>query len=103
MGFNLPPGIEVHHIPGNRPEDLEYEEFHEHIEKMLSESIGEQRCAHFFDYIDKGDWEEVLREYVDIAAGLAAAKAVMVERYELDLAKEFEGEKKEVSNEANDT
>jgi len=76
-GFNLPPGVEVHHIPGNRPEDLAEEKFLDTVEKMLEESIGEQRAAHFFDYVTKGDWEEVLYEYVTIAAGLSAAKANM--------------------------
>lgn len=90
-------------IPGNRPEDIELEKFHNTVIKMLEASIGESRAAHFFDYIDKGDWEEVLMEYVEIAAGFAAARAVIESHYELDLAKEFEGEKKEVNNEASDS
>lgn len=48
-GFNLPPGVEVHHIPGNRPEDIELEKFFDHIETMLGESIGEGRAARFFE------------------------------------------------------
>ena len=82
-GFNLPPGVEVHHIPGNTPEDEKYDKFHEHVEKMLESSIGEQRAQHFFDYIEKGDWEEVLREYVDIAAGFAAARVIMDQSWDI--------------------
>lgn len=89
-GFNLPPGCEVHHIPGNRPEDQAYEKFHETIDKMLGESIGEQRADHFFNYIEAGDWEEVLVEYIDIAAGLAAAKAIIEGNYVRELEKEHE-------------
>jgi hypothetical protein len=37
-GWNLPPGCEVHHIPGNRPEDLEDEAFWGAIEIKLSET-----------------------------------------------------------------
>lgn len=76
-GFNLPPGVEVHHIPGNRPEDEAEDKFFERVNKMLEESIGEQRANHFFDYIDKGDWEEVLWEYASIAAGVATAQTLM--------------------------
>lgn len=83
--FNLPPGVEVHHIPGNRPEDDNYERFHNSIQKMLEESVGEQRAAHFFEYIDKEDWEEVLIEYVDIAAGLAAAQTLIEVTYEKEM------------------
>jgi hypothetical protein len=32
---NLPPGVSVSDIPGNRPEDLEWEEFHEWIDKLV--------------------------------------------------------------------
>lgn len=89
-GFNLPPGVEVHHIPGNRPEDEAYENFHNTIQKMLEESVGESRADHFFKYIDDGDWEEVLVEYVDIAAGFAAARAVMESNYLREMEKEHE-------------
>ena len=78
----MPPGVEVHHIPGNRPEDERYEKFHEHIQQMLEESIGEARAAHFFEYIDKDDWDEVLTEYIDIAAGLSAAQTLIEMTYE---------------------
>jgi hypothetical protein len=78
-GFNLPPGVEVHHIPGNRPEDVAEDKFFEHVDKMLAESIGESRADHFFDHIGKGDFEEVLREYASIAAGLASATALIEE------------------------
>lgn len=84
-GFNLPPGVEVHHIPGNRPEDDNYERFHTNIEKMLEESVGEARAAHFFEYIDKGDWEEVLIEFIDIAAGLASAQTLLEVTYEREM------------------
>ena len=79
-------------IPGNRPEDVEYERFHEHVEQMLITSIGYERTKHFFDYIEKEDWEEVLREYVDIACGLAGAKAIMEMNIELELRKTDEAD-----------
>lgn len=82
-GFNLPPGVEVHHIPGNRPEDEALDNFYDTIDKMLEETIGEQRASHFFDYIEKGDWEEVLREYVEIAAGFAAARAIIHQSWDI--------------------
>lgn len=84
-GFNLPPGVEVHHIPGNRPEDIERDNFFNRVQQMLEESIGSSRADHFFDYIDKGDWEEVLQEYVEIAAGLAAAKAMIEANVEREI------------------
>ena len=33
-GFNLPPGCEVHHIPGNRPEDLAEEAWWEKLGEL---------------------------------------------------------------------
>jgi hypothetical protein len=98
MSSNLPPGVEPHMIPGNTPEDVEYENFHTRVEQMLEEDIGPSRSANFFGYIEAGDWEEVLRTYVDIAAGLAAAKAIMEANYEREMARELEGD-----NEANDS
>jgi|SRR5215469_408423 len=95
---NLPPGVTESMIPGNRPEDEAHDKFIEHIFTMLGESIGEQRAKHFFDYIDKEDWEEVLLELVDIAAGLGAAKAVMEAQYEADIERLLKERGDETSN-----
>lgn len=46
-GFNLPPGCEVHHIPGNRPEDLEEEAFWDRLSELL-----EQHGLHFEDLLE---------------------------------------------------
>ena len=37
MGWDLPPGVSLHHIPGNRPEDVEDEAFWTEFEKQLTE------------------------------------------------------------------
>lgn len=36
-GFNLPPGVSVNDIPGNRPEDVEDDRFWEEFEKLFGE------------------------------------------------------------------
>lgn len=92
MNNNLPPGVSVNDIPGNRPEDFEYELFHTTVEKMLATVAGKERVRRFFEYIDQGDYEEVLREYVDIAAGLAAARAVIETKLSEEMAKMWEEE-----------
>jgi hypothetical protein len=37
FGWDLPPGVSLHHIPGNRPEDLEDEAFWEEMYKQFKE------------------------------------------------------------------
>ena len=33
-GYNLPPGVTEEMLPGNRPEDIEWDEFHEWIDDI---------------------------------------------------------------------
>lgn len=35
FGWDLPPGVSLHHIPGNRPEDMEDEAFWEELYKQF--------------------------------------------------------------------
>jgi len=51
-GWNLPPGCEVWHIPGNRPEDVAWDEAVEALtEAQVVEWCTEARhdCAHWDD------------------------------------------------------
>jgi len=63
MESNLPPGVTEGMIPGNRPEDAEWEEFYEKLPEMLEDlsveeaasavRIGVKAIMEFRSYRDK--------------------------------------------------
>lgn len=53
-GFNLPPGCEVHHIPGHRPEDERHEKLAEAFDRDLGDLVK--------DYIERGLDVETIKE-----------------------------------------
>lgn len=52
MASNLPPGVSESDIPGNRPEDVAYEEFWEHLNRKFKEKHGVYPPAHSDETID---------------------------------------------------
>jgi len=52
MSSNLPPGVSEHMIPGNRPEDLEIEEFFERLEEKLVVRCKQQKIVNRDDLFD---------------------------------------------------
>lgn len=60
MASNLPPGVSVSMIPGNRPEDIEDEAFWETLDAKLIENG-----------IDLPEFTDELTKVVDVARGLA--------------------------------
>ena len=49
-GFNLPPGVSVSMIPGNRPEDMEEEAFWELLLEKLEEECGKRSIVNRADF-----------------------------------------------------
>ena len=73
MSSNLPPGVSENMIPGNRPEDLEYEHFWD----TLIDRVGDLSGAPSFWY--EQDW---LITVVDMAAELSYDKGMADGRME---------------------
>ena len=46
MGYNLPPGVEEHHLPGSRPEDAEIENASAELAEELKEVIDHYRAQY---------------------------------------------------------
>lgn len=65
-GFNLPPGVNVSDIPGNRPEDLAEERFWEELEKRFEKNFPQYQRA-IVNLTDIPHVEDALREYVTLA------------------------------------
>lgn len=66
-GFNLPPGCEVHHLPGNRPQDEAFEKL---VENTIEEIEGlihglAADCAEFegFEFDTADILDAVFGEY----------------------------------------
>jgi hypothetical protein len=66
-GFNLPDGCEVHHLPGNRPEDEAFEklveEAIERIEELLQLLVAEIDEYEGFDFDTADVLDAVFNEY----------------------------------------
>lgn len=58
-GYNLPPGCEVHHLPGNRPEDVAWDEFWE------SDKPFEIYIEHFGHKVKDDDVNIIYGKYND--------------------------------------
>jgi hypothetical protein len=55
---NLPPGVTDDMIPGNRPEDIEFQDAYDDITMLISRILEGAR------YIDKFDIRDILEEIV---------------------------------------
>lgn len=60
-GWNLPPGVNVSDLPGNRPEDIAAEEFWNAFEEKLAE-----KDIHVSDGSDKEMIEGTIYDHIDI-------------------------------------
>jgi hypothetical protein len=75
-GFNLPPGVSVNDIPGNRPEDLREEAFWDKVDAKFIEEVGEVEAESAL-----GIWATNLRlgelftKYVNIARYIEGQEA----------------------------
>jgi len=75
-GFNMPPGVSPNDIPGNRPEDLEYEAF-------MEERILNSDCEEFRDLLAK-----LGEEYGMDAPLFALSRKIMEEVHKDPIARE---------------
>lgn len=64
MNDNLPPGVTEAMIPGNRPQDMEYEQIIDSITTFIEEGIGRSM------YHDKKDIPYILRALLEEYDGL---------------------------------
>jgi hypothetical protein len=59
FGWDLPPGVRVSDIPGNRPEDQAAEAFYENMYAQFPEGMGE----HWKSAIAGWAWEQMGKAY----------------------------------------
>ncbi len=55
MPSNLPPGVTDNMIPGNRPEDIGWDEFHEWIDDIANQ----------YDIFDPWEFKEIILEALE--------------------------------------
>lgn len=95
-GFNLPPGCEVHHIPGNRPEDEAEDAFWEALDQKMIETVGDDRYQELQALIDEQyDVGELVRTYVGLARDLGYRQGEDDTRLAYDMAAAYEEERKQ--------
>lgn len=68
-GFNLPDGCETHHIPGNRPEDIVWEQAWEELDM-------DDICAQHFEECDHARYTSPLTGGIHKYKCVACAKDV---------------------------
>lgn len=61
FGWDLPPGVRESDIPGNRPQDVAYQEEFERLmdEEDLSEEEAEAALRDWDPYDDEPDWDSM--------------------------------------------
>lgn len=78
-GFNLPPGCETHHIPGNRPEDEAEEQFWSALFERLDAAPEEimSKLGDDFDVLNEEPWVTVILAARDVGwdTGFAEGRA----------------------------
>lgn len=62
-GFNLPPGCETHHIPGNRPIDRIWDKWFENNIDEVFEEYEEEKLTD--DAVKEYDKNKTFRSYAD--------------------------------------
>ena len=79
-GFNLPPGCNDRDIPGNRPEDEEYENFIEELSKQKWAQMKEKRFEQMAEYLWKLKGEAYNRGYQEGTQDAAMAQEYLEEK-----------------------
>ncbi len=75
-GFNLPPGVNINDLPGNRPEDLAEERFWEELDERFAE-CGNKQWLDAITYITNSrDLSDAFSAYVELARDLGAELVV---------------------------
>ncbi|MHA2023331.1 MAG: hypothetical protein ACTSWQ_06685 [Candidatus Thorarchaeota archaeon] len=67
-GYNLPPGCEVHHLPGNRPEDVAWDHYWEQTyrpDEVYKEFFGKNDVPEDFDLYNLYTQDKDFREAID--------------------------------------
>lgn len=73
--FNMPPGVSVNDIPGNRPEDMREEAFWETLDEKMREKYPRGYNELMSIFADHDGFDEVVYAYVNIARDLVSADA----------------------------
>jgi hypothetical protein len=90
-GFNLPPGVNVSDIPGNRPEDLEEETFWEALdEKFLEGNFNEETLEKREEVLRLTEDNHFLQEYVNMARDMGYSKGYEEGQHDADMAARYE-------------
>jgi hypothetical protein len=71
-GFNLPPGVSVNDIPGNRPEDEAEEAFWSELDKKFAEKFPQYEED--IEYVFSHDLDEAVARYVEMARDMGYSK-----------------------------
>lgn len=85
---NLPPGVSVNDIPGNRPEDIAYEEKWNRLFELWTKNPN---LKDFLDDLYDSDGEEAFELCVDIAMEFAYTEGWKDREYELKLTRPKRG------------
>src|SRR6266566_905655 len=71
--FNLPPGVSVNDIPGNRPEDIAEELFWEEVDATFIRKYGEEGKK-LLMMLDDLDSSNLIIEYISVARDMGWIK-----------------------------
>jgi hypothetical protein len=69
-GWNLPPGVNVNDIPGNRPEDVEEEEFWDALDKQFQKDYPYQ-WATIRKIFESDEYDDAIIDYIRVARDIA--------------------------------
>lgn len=75
---NMPPGVSVNDIPGNRPEDLKYEEFWDNLLSKFNEKYGKDKARQLDELLNSSEeiYETIITDLVDMAAELSYSEGI---------------------------
>jgi len=81
---NLPPGVSVNDIPGNRPEDITEEKFWEELDARFMNQFGD-KGEKWLTLLEDLDPDDMIIEYVRVARELAYETGYKEAEHELDM------------------
>lgn len=97
-GWNLPPGVNVNDIPGNRPEDEAYEVFWEKLDEEFQSRYGKKAIETIDSILASPNLDGPFINYVDLAAELAAIHAVSDYKADQELEHSYAEERLDIEN-----
>lgn len=82
---NMPPGVGVNDIPGNRPEDIELEAFWTALDEKFKAEYGDARFQKWLRLVEDDEAEDLIFDMVNIARELSYHRGYNEGKLEADL------------------